>query len=661
MTQPSTEQTAASMNGLDELFNRAVVALSPDVRTVKLRPDRLLAKYQAGRRYLVLTPAQWSLLQQFGAGRTVSEVLKEAIVAQRCPSLREYYELVAQAVDAGILQTPAWPVPAAVEPAKWPLRLPGALVRWGAMLSILTAGVVLALRPALMPAEPGWLVVGWLAACGALGLGAALAAAVVRAAGGEVYRARLEWKTLLPRFEADTEDAAMGGREAQINTALARILPVFAALAAAGWWAPGLLVPLLCAALWQLSPLWPSPMLDLLGALYRDPQLATRYGFALARSRLFALLGRARHRMAGGAYLLAGALATVGWLALVFLTGCVLWQANALELLQKFKEAGGWEITTLVLAGVVALLVLGAAGLAGWIVLGHLRSWWGERAERRLRPQVVLMSPESIAGWLARTPLFRDLPEAELAAVAAAVKPEEHKRGSFVVREGEPGERLYFILAGRVEVRRDYAPGRSEPVAEMGEGEVFGEIALLQGGVRTRSIRCLGRSVLLALDKADFERLVLSRLSRQAVTDAVQKVGFLESVELTRHWSHATMAAFAKRSKLIEYAEGAVVVKEEQTNLSFFLVHRGEFSVQQKGKELRQLAPGDSFGELSLLGEGQATASVVATSKAASCVVIGGSEFLDFVTRDYAAGLHWEQLMTRRFGQSVFATARGQK
>jgi len=658
MSQPSPEQTPAPQTGLDELLNRAVVALSPEARTFKLRSDRLLAKYQPGRRYLVLTPGQWELLQRFGAGRPVPEVLKEAIAAQRCPSLREFYELVAQSVDAGILQTGAWPVPARVEPSTWPLRLPGAVARWGALVAILAAGVVLALRPALMPPEPWWLALGWLAACVAAGLGAVLAAAVVRAAGGEIYRARLEWRTVLPRFEADTEDAATGGRDAQINSALARLLPVFAALAAAGWWAPGLLVPLLCTALWQLSPLWPSPMLDLLGALYRDPQLATRYGFALARSRLFALLGRARHRMAGGAYLLAGALATVGWLALVFLTGCVLWQANALELLQKFKEAGGWQITTLVLAGVVALLVLGAAGLAGWIVLGHLRAWSRERAERRFKPQEVLMSAESIGGWLARTPLFRDLPAEELAAVAAAVKPEEHKRGSFVVREGEPGEKLYFILSGRLEVRRDYAPGRSEPVAELGEGEVFGEIALLQGGVRTRSIRSLGRSVLLALGKADFERLVLSRLSRQAVTDAVQKVGFLESVELTRHWSHATMAAFAKRAKLQEYDEGAVLVKEGEPNLWLYLVHRGDFSVRQKGKELRRLAQGDSFGELSLLGEGRATASVVATSKTASCLVIGGAEFLDFVTRDYAAGLQWEQLMTKRFGQSVFAMGR---
>ena len=42
--------------------------------------------------------------------------------------------------------------------------------------------------------------------------------------------------------------------------------------------------------------------------------------------------------------------------------------------------------------------------------------------------------------------------------MAAAVKPEEHKKGSFVVREGEPGDKLYVILSGRLEVRRDYAP-----------------------------------------------------------------------------------------------------------------------------------------------------------------------------------------------------------
>ena len=212
--------------------------------------------------------------------------------------------------------------------------------------------------------------------------------------------------------------------------------------------------------------------------------------------------------------------------------------------------------------GVCGVLVVGAVGFAAWSAFSHFRARWREQSERQIKPAAVLVSPATIAEWLGKSVLFRELPKEDIAAVAAAVKPEEHKRGSFVVREGEPGERLYIVLSGRLEVRRDYAPGRSEPVADVEPGDIFGEIALLHSIPRTRSVRSLGPSILLALDKADFERLVLSKISRQVVADAVQKVSFLSRAELTRNWSHATMSSFAQRSKIIEAPENALILEE---------------------------------------------------------------------------------------------------
>ncbi len=646
MPPPSPESPPADV-GLAKLLNQAVLRLSADVRMVKLRRDRLVVKYSPGHRHLVMTPKQWELLQQFGSGGTVTRVLCAAITAQRCPSLREFYELVVKAVRAGILQTDAQSPPPAVAPVRWPLRIYGSLIRWTALIFLVAAGVSLALRPVQMPQHPGWLVVGWLAACATVSLGWALAASVVRAAGAEVYQPRFAWKSLLPHFRLDLTDAVMGGQATETNAALARLTPSLVFITATAWWAPELLVPLLAGLLLQLSPLWDSPLHDLLGAMWRDPQLATSYDFVFAQDRLFTLLRSARRQLADRQYLMACAGATVGWLLLILLSGGVLWHAKAGELLQRFQAAGGWRYTSLALLVFLGLLVLGAAGAVGWIAYRHGRAWWRERTERKLRPSAVLVSAETIAEWLGRTVLFRELDAADLLALAAAVKPEQHKRGSFVVREGEAGDRLYVVLSGRLEVRRDYAPGRSEPVAEMGEGEVFGEIALLQGGVRTRSVRSLEKSTLLGLDKVDFDRLVLSKLSRTAVEDAVQKVGFLQQTELTHNWSQTSLAAFARQAKLREFAEGAAVMQEGANNHWFYLVHRGELVVTQKNEERRRLKMGDSFGEMSLLGDGVATATVTVRSKGASCLVISGRDFLDFLTKDFVIGLGWEETRVR--------------
>jgi len=627
---------------LGVLLNQAVLQLSPEVRMVKLSAARLALKYQPGRRYLVVTPAQWGALREFKDGSTVTAALCNLIASQRNPSLRDFYELVVKAAQAGILQTAAWPVPAVETPVKWPVRVNGTVMRWVTGLALLAAVVSLALHPARLAVEPVGLLLGWLAVAGTASVSTALAAGVVTKSGGDVYRVRLVWKTPLPRLVAELGDGLMGGPAAEVNLALARLAPHFILLAVAAWWAPGLVLPLLGGALIVLSPLWPSALLDALGALYREPHLSTAGDFVLARDRVVRLLTRARQQLADRKYLFACAAATVVWLGLVLLAGSALLRLSPAQSVQKVEAAVATHDLARAASWLGAALIGAVAGFAGWVIYCHLRAWWRERAERRLRPAAVLVSPQTIADWLGRTILFRELPAADLAAVAAAVKPEEHRRGSYVVREGELGERLYIVLSGRLEVRRDYAPGRSEPVAEMNEGDVFGEIALLEGGRRTRSIRSLGRSVLLALDKADFEQLVLSKLSRQVVVDAVQKVGFLQHAELTRHWNNATMGAFALQAKLREAPAGAVILEEGKANHCFYLVHRGELAVRVKGRELRHLKLGDSFGELSLLGNGLATATVVVVSKQASVLEIPARDFLNFVASDFVIGLAWE-------------------
>ena len=633
---------------LGALLNQSVLQLSPEVRVARLSSERLALKYLPGRRYLIVTPLQWNTLQEFKGGRKVTDVLCGLISTQRNPSLRELYELVAKAAQAGILQAPVWPVPPPELPVNWPLRINGMVIRWVTGIAMLAAVGSLFLRPPHLPEEPVGLLLGWLAACGAATLGSLLAAGVVKSGGGEVYRIEFVWKSLLPHLRAGLSDALMGGRALEANTALARLAPHFIILAVVAWRAPDLVLPVLGGALLALSPLWRSPLLDLLGALYRERYLATAHDFVLPRDRLFRLLTLARQQLQDRKYLLMCAGATVAWLALTVLTAGILLNLHAMSLIERFRASGAGNYTILTVLGLCGVLLVGAVGFAAWSALSHLRARWRERAERKLRPAAVLVSPATIAEWLGKSVLFRELPKEDIAAVAAVVKPEEHSKGSYVVREGEAGDRLFIVLSGRLEVRRDYAPGRSEPVTEVEEGDVFGEIALLHAIPRTRSVRSLGRSVLLALDKADFERLVLSKISRQVVADAVQKVSFLQRAELSHNWSHAMMSAFARRSKILEAPENALILEEGKVNHCFYLVHRGELAVRVKDRELRRLKSGDSFGELSLLGNGIATANVVVVTKSASVLEISARDFLEFISQDFMVGLGWEESRKKR-------------
>jgi CRP-like cAMP-binding protein len=75
--------------------------------------------------------------------------------------------------------------------------------------------------------------------------------------------------------------------------------------------------------------------------------------------------------------------------------------------------------------------------------------------------------------------------------------------GTVLVKEGEPGDEFYVIVAGRATVSVE-----SEPVAELGPGSFFGEMALLDGGERVATVTAAEPLELLALARSDFNRML---------------------------------------------------------------------------------------------------------------------------------------------------------
>ncbi len=103
------------------------------------------------------------------------------------------------------------------------------------------------------------------------------------------------------------------------------------------------------------------------------------------------------------------------------------------------------------------------------------------------------MSDEEKAGALARVPLFAGISTESMTRLAAATGEQDFAAGQFIVRQGQIGTGLYIVVDGAVRVLRG-----SEELADLGPGDFFGEMSVIDQQPRTASVqaitdtRCLG-------------------------------------------------------------------------------------------------------------------------------------------------------------------------
>lgn len=637
-----------------ELLSVVSLSLAAELNVVNYDQDHVIVKYVPARTYLALTPAQWKVFRAFrGRTVTVPQVLFELISDRRCIPLREFYEVVIKAYERGILQAAGGDPPAEVPAEDWDQRASGRKVRPMVVVAAIGAVVSMAVHQFTLPTMWWELVAGWLIACVTTSLGYVLSACVARDEEAEIYDSHWRWRTLFPHWHADLNDSVMGGRTTVMNVALARIGPLMVAMGIVPFLLPSISFLLFCAFIYQLSPFWWSPGMTLAHARYGKPSLDAFRSFVFEpnRKRWFALRTRLKHTDIKFLHLHLAM--TVGWLVLVLLAGSLPLRANALELWQDYQASGGLHFTALAMLALMGLMVVGSIGTALWLVAHAVVARINRWLKKTLSPQPIPVSPEAVAETISSALLFKRFTREERTRVAEVAEPQKFKKGAMIVREGEPGEEVYLVHSGRVEVLRDTESGRPEWVATLERGDVFGERALLETGVRTRSVRALGACVLLALHRKTFEELVLSRLNRTQVEEILQKVAFLHRIELSASWSPQAMFAFARRSLMQSFEVGQTLIRAHDDNQYFFLLYEGELSVLKNKKEIARLKSGDFFGEISVLQNSTATATIKVRTPA-KCLVVSKREFLQFLVNDFLVGLHFEKISSDRLGEPIF-------
>lgn len=130
---------------------------------------------------------------------------------------------------------------------------------------------------------------------------------------------------------------------------------------------------------------------------------------------------------------------------------------------------------------------------------------------------------------LRQVTLFSTLGDNELQALAVLARPITAQRGEIIISQGSVGDALYVVIGGRVRVYVSDKDGKEMVLALEGPSAVFGEIAVLDGAVRSASIAAMEQTELLKISADDFFALLernteLNRSVIQSLAGRIRKL-----------------------------------------------------------------------------------------------------------------------------------------
>lgn len=113
-----------------------------------------------------------------------------------------------------------------------------------------------------------------------------------------------------------------------------------------------------------------------------------------------------------------------------------------------------------------------------------------------------------VVGSLRSIPFFAGLDEAALAQVASGMRSRRFRRGEVIFHLGDPGDALFIIVMGEVKISLPSDTGEEAILVRLLPGDVFGELALLDGAPRSATATALTPVESVVLPRDRFRELI---------------------------------------------------------------------------------------------------------------------------------------------------------
>ena len=271
--------------------------------------------------------------------------------------------------------------------------------------------------------------------------------------------------------------------------------------------------------------------------------------------------------------------------------------------------------------------------------------------------------PDALAQFVRAIPLFEQIEDRHLADILRLLRPVELQLGEVLFREGERGA-AFWVLEGATQVAVHTRSGDGQPVivAQLGAGEVVGEMALIDEAPRSATAHVTRGGRAYHIQASDFASLrtqghpaafqILRRLCTDLcrrlratsdrvvrpsgrMLDVAERVGSrrprpeeLDAFPAFRAWPQVVKLALSERLVWVETRGVEPICAEGEPADSTWFIVEGEVVVGRNGRTLERMGPGQMFGLVAALDGGP---------RSASCVASGPTRLLQLADADFDA------------------------
>src|SRR4029450_873675 len=177
------------------------------------------------------------------------------------------------------------------------------------------------------------------------------------------------------------------------------------------------------------------------------------------------------------------------------------------------------------------------------------------RGAQDVRDKATYLSESSLS-VIASSPLFADLDEATIALIVASFTEEAWPAGHIVIEELAPGDTLYIIMEGQLQIIRTFQDGKRQVIGQMGPGEFFAEMALLEDKPRSARVSTVTPTTFLAVTRRRFNTLI-----EQHPAGAIN---FLKAISAQLRQQYREQAVFLQEKQTLAEALAAKNAALEQ-------------------------------------------------------------------------------------------------